>query len=137
MDKEIIDFYQSRNLPIENLIRIGQRYHGLKKPFVEEALIGTYQDYQDGKIKKDISIGWSVWSLAKLLSGKEYAKKIGHELKEKKELIETVEGLEDLLQMERQRGDRLRDVLVLVSILFPITVWIAFEYALELGVVSW
>ena len=136
MDKDVIAFYESRNLPIEDLILKGKA-RGVRKGFVEQALIQTVKDFQDGKVKKPISIAWAVWALAKRLSGKEYAKRIRHELKEKAELIQTIETLEVNLKKEKERNDNLEIILIQMGLWFPVILAGIAVYLWNNGYIRW
>ena len=117
MDKDVLDFYRSHNLPIEDIKKTAKR-RGFGRA-LNEALIQTFYDYKDGKIKKDISIAHHFWNIAKAFSSREYEKTIVHEMKEKKELLDTIEGLEELLQIEHTRGNKFKSALWIVCSLFP------------------
>ena len=117
MDKDVLEFYREKKLPIEDLKRTA-KHRGFGRA-LNEALIQTVKDHKDGKIKKDISIAHHFWNIAKLYSSREYEKTIKHELKEKKELVDTIDGLEELLQIEHTRGNKFKSALWIVCSLFP------------------
>lgn len=111
MKPEIIEFYQSKGLPIEQIIRRGKIYRGLQVPPIYEAMELVYHEYLEGKIQKDILIVWRVWQLAKTVSGKRFEKL----LKTKEQLNEKIAGLEILL-------NRFRVAVVALTVAFATTV---------------
>ena len=95
MESKIIEFYQSKKLPIEQIINRGKSYRGLNEACIYEALEKTYHEYQDGKIQKDLMIAWRVWALAKEVSGAKFNKL----LKTKKQLEVEIEKLQKANQV--------------------------------------
>lgn len=90
MEAKIIEFYQSKKIPIEQIVQKGCSHRGLKESSIYEALEKVYVEYQDGKIQKDLMIAWRVWALAKEVSGYEFEKL----LKTKEQLKDEIENLQ-------------------------------------------
>jgi len=115
MEAKIIEFYQSKKLPIEQIIKSGKNRSGLKEACIYEALEKVYEEYQEGKIQKDIMIAWRVWALAKVVSGKKFEKL----LKTKKQLEDEIEKLQKINEALKLK---LLIAIVLGIVLFGATV---------------
>ena len=117
MKPEVIKFYKSKGLPIEQIIQRGSYVRGLKQAPIYEALERIYHDYKKGKIEKDLSIVWRVWALAQAVSGRTFDK-----------LLKTKTQLSNEIAELQRINRELRIAVISLSIAFAATiVWILFE----------
>ena len=117
MKPEVIEFYQSKHLPIEQLLSRGQQRNGLNKSSIYESLEQVYYEYQDSKIQKDILIAWRVWQVAKTVSGKRFDK-----------LLKTKEQLNETILQLLQDNKTLKIRCILLTVGWVVTAgWVLFE----------
>ena len=66
MNKEIIEFYESKNLHLSKMI--DRRPAGITPEQVRGAAEKVYREIKEGRQIKDIRIAWEVWAAAKQIN---------------------------------------------------------------------